>query len=134
MASQHGKATVVTVATKDISAYTKNSAFERSAKTHDTTGYGVDDELYAGGLRSGKFTCSGWYDTTAVTGTRGALLGKEGTALAIVRKVEGTGTGRPQDTFTAVLEKYTETDPHDDIVTWAAEFQISGPVVTINQP
>jgi hypothetical protein len=133
MASQHGKAAVLTAGAKDISPWTKTSTFERTGATHNTTGYGVDDETYTGGLRSGKFTASGWYDTTASTGTRAALGGKEGTSMTIVRKLEGNGTGKPQDTFTGVLEKYVETEPHDDIVTWSADWQISGPVATIAQ-
>jgi hypothetical protein len=133
MATAHGKATILTVATKDISPYTKTSSLERSAKVHDTTGYGVDDEVYAGGLRGGKFTCSGVYDNTASVGPRNALNSLVGTVVAIVRKVEGTGTGKPNDAFNAVLEKYTETNPHDDMVTWSADFTVSGAVTATTQ-
>lgn len=133
MAKVHGKATVLTVATKDISPYTKTSNYERTAKTHDTTGYGVDDEEHSGGLRTGKFTCSGTYDNTVSVGPRNALHALIGTTVAVVRKLEGTGTGKPQDSFSAVLEKYSESNPHDDYVAWAAEFQISGAITTINQ-
>lgn len=134
MATSHGKKTVITIATKDISPYTKNSELNKTAATHNTTGYGVDDELYAGGLRNNKFTCSGVYDNTVSTGPRNVLNAAVGTILAIVRKVEGTGTGLPQDAFSAVLEKYVESNPHDDMVTWSADFQISGPVTTTAQP
>jgi hypothetical protein len=44
--------------------------------------------------------------------------------------VEGTGTGKPQDAFTGILKKYTETNPVDDMVTWSAEFEISGAITT----
>jgi hypothetical protein len=33
-----------------------------------------------------------------------------------------------------VVTKYTETNPFDDMVTWAAEFEISDDVVTTAQP
>jgi hypothetical protein len=136
MATAHGKLTVLTIATKDISPYTKNSNIERTAKTHDVTGYAPsgDAEIYAGGLKTGKFTCSGVYDNTALVGPRLVLNGIEGTTVAIVRKVEGTGTGKPNDAFNAILEKYAESNPHDDMVTWSADFQITGPIVSTVQP
>jgi hypothetical protein len=133
MAKAHGKSTVITVATKDISPYTKTSSYERSAKTHDVTGYGVDDEDYEGGLKGGKFTCGGVYDNTASVGPRNALHGLVGTKVAVVRKTEGTGTGKPQDAFNAVLEKYVESNPHDDMVTWSADFTIAGAVTSTTQ-
>lgn len=134
MTTSHGRSTIITVATKDISPYTKNSQVERAAGTHNTTGYGLDDETYTGGLRNNKFTCSGVYDNTALVGPSIVMKAIVGTTVAIVRKVEGTGTGKPQSAFNAVLEKFVETSPHDDIVTWAADFQISGPITETTQP
>lgn len=133
MTTVHGKVTVLTVATKDISPYCKTSTLERGAAVHNTTGYGVDDELNAGGLRNGKFTVSGVYDNTVSVGPRNALNTLVGTVCAITRKVEGTGTGKPLDTFNAVLEKYVETSPHDDMVTWSADFTVSGAVAATTQ-
>jgi hypothetical protein len=134
MATSHGKLTVVTVATKDISPFCKTSSLERAGKTHNTTGYGADDEVNAPGLRNGKFTVSGVYDNTVLVGPRIVLNPLVSTLVAVVRKVEGTGTGKPQDAFNAILEKYVETNPHDDMVTWSADFTISGPVTATAQP
>lgn len=129
----HGKGTVITVATKDLSAFTKTSTLERTAKTHDVTGYGVDDELHSGGLKTGTFTMSGVYDNTASTGPRNVLNALLGTTVAVVRKGEGTGTGKPNDAFSGILEKYVETNPHDDMVTWSADIKVSGPVTATAQ-
>ena len=134
MATAHGRLTKVTVATKDISPYTKNSTYEMGADVHDSTGYGATNKRKAGGLKDGKFTMSGVYDNTVSTGPRNVLHGQEGATLAIVRNVEGTGTGKPNDAFSAVLEKYTESNPHDDLVTWSADFQIDGAVLTTALP
>jgi hypothetical protein len=134
MATSHGRKTVITVSTKDISPYCKTSSLERGAAVHNTTGYGVDDELNEGGLRNGKFTCGGVYDNTASVGPANALDPLVGTVCAVVRKVEGTGTGKPLQTFNAVLEKYVETNPHDDMVTWSADFTVSGTVAKTVQP
>jgi hypothetical protein len=33
-----------------------------------------------------------------------------------------------------VLEKYTETDPFDDLVTWSADMTVTGTVTITTQP
>jgi hypothetical protein len=93
MATAHGKLTVITVATKDISPFTKTSTYEGSADFHDTTGYGKASHVKAGGLLDGKFTCGGTYDNTVSVGPRLAIKPLLGTVATITRKVEGTGTG-----------------------------------------
>jgi hypothetical protein len=134
MAFVHGKTTKLVVATKDISPFTKTSTFEIDGDVHDTTGYGATAHTKSGGLLDGKFTCGGTYDNTVSVGPRNAMLSLVGTSVAVVRNGEGIGTGKPNDAFTAVLSKYTETNPVDDMVTWAAEMEISGPVVTTALP
>jgi hypothetical protein len=134
MAFVHGKTTKLTVATKDISPFTKTSSYEGDADVHDTTGYGATAHTKAGGLLDGKFTCGGTYDNTVSVGPRNAIKPLLGTSVVVTRKPEGTGTGLPLDTFTAVVVKYTETNPVDDMVTWAAEFEISDVVATTAQP
>jgi hypothetical protein len=134
MAFVHGKTTKITVATKDISPYTKTSSFEVTADVHETTGYGATNKTKAPGLLDSKFTCGGTYDNTVSVGPRNALYGLAGTTVAVVRNVEGTGTGKPNDAFSAVLSKYVETNPVDDMVTWSAEFDNTGPVTTTALP
>lgn len=133
MAFVHGKTTVVKVATKDISQYCKTSSLELTADVHDTTGYGSTAHTKAGGLLDGSFTVSGTYDNTAVSGPRAALQPLLGTTAAVIRQPEGVGVGKAQDAFSAVLKKYTETSPVDDMVTWSAEFEVTGPNVTTVQ-
>ncbi len=133
MSAVHGRDTVITVATKDISPFCKTSSYEGSANVHDTTGYGKTAKVKSGGLLDGKFSCGGTYDNTATTGPRNALKPLLGTTVAVIRKPEGTGTGRPQDAFSGVLSKYVETNPVDDMVTWSAEIEISDVVTTTTQ-
>ncbi|HEY9338826.1 MAG TPA: hypothetical protein VIQ79_30540 [Kribbella sp.] len=134
MAFVHGRTTSVTVATKDISAFCKTSSYEGSADVHETTGYGKNAKTKSGGLLDGKFTCGGTYDNTASTGPRNALKPLLGTTVTVLYKIEGTGTGKPLDTFSGVLNKYVETAPVDDMVTWSAEIEVSDVVVTTTQP
>lgn len=124
----HGKNTVVKVATKDLSAYTDSSELEQGADTHDTTTYGNNSHRKAGGLLDGSFKMSGTYDNTAVTGPRAALQPLLGTTVAIIRQPAGTGSGKAQDSFNAVVGKYVETNPVADMVKWSCEFEIDGDV------
>ena len=134
MAFVHGRDTSITVATKDISPYCKTSSLELSADVHETTGYGKQAKTKSGGLLDGKFTMGGTYDNTASTGPRNALKPLVGTTVAVVRKPEGTGTGKPQDAFSGVLSKYVETNPVDDMVTWSAEIEVSDVITTTTLP
>jgi hypothetical protein len=129
MAKQHGKRTVIKVGAADLSTYTNASELERTADSHDTTTYGNDAHRYNGGLLDGKFKMSGLYDNTAVSGPRAVLeplLGVDGTV--VTRQPEGTGVGKAQDVFSAVLNTYVESNPVADMVTWSAEWSVDGDV------
>jgi len=130
----HGRLAVLKVATLDISLSCKTSALEESADVHDTSGYGVANRTKAGGLIDGKFTASGTYDIGTVTGTPLALEGQRGNTLALILQATGAGTGKQQDVFSAVLAKFTKSVPVDEMVSWAAEFEITGPIVRTVQP
>jgi len=129
----HGKSTVITVATKDISQYCNKSVLTRGADAHDLTGYGKSDHVVGGGLLKGEFTCEGNYDNTAVTGPRAALQPLVGTTVVVVRKPEGTGTGKPLETFSALLEQYVETNPVADYIAWSAKMTVSDAIATTVQ-
>lgn len=133
MSRSHGKRTVITVEAVDISPHCNTSALTRTAKVHETTGYGADDEANDPGLKGGKFTMGGSYDTNATTGPSVALDPLVGTKVSVVRKTEGTGTGKPSQAFEAVLNSYVETNPVNDYVQWTAEMTIDGAVTKTTQ-
>lgn len=128
MALIHGKNTVVKVATADLSQYTDSSELNRTADNHDVTTYGATGHTYFGGLTDGKFNMSGTYDSTASTGPRAKLQPLLGTTVAVIRQPEGTGTGKPQDSFSAVITSYVETNPVADMIKWSCEMAVSGAV------
>lgn len=134
MSAVHGRFTEITVNGVDISEHCKTSSYEGSADVHDNTGYGKKAKTKNGGLLDGKFTCGGTYDNAESNGPRPTLYPLLGDTVTVVRKPEGTGAGKPQDTFEAVLSKYVETSPVDDNVSWSAEFEISGEIATVAQP
>jgi hypothetical protein len=133
MSFVHGKNTVITVAAKDISQYTNTSQLTRGADKHDVTGYGKQDHVVQGGLLTGEFSCEGTYDNTASTGPRAALAAIVGTVVTCTRKPEGTGVGKPLETFLALLESYVETNPVADMVKWSAKFTVSDAIATTVQ-
>lgn len=128
--STHGSKTALSVDSVVISAYTTASELKRIADKSENTGYGSIGHEYADGegLKAHTFTCSGWYDTTATTGTAGAFKGKEGQNLTVIRGPEGSTSGKPKETFVAHLDDYTVTNPVNDIVKWSASFTVSGEI------
>lgn len=128
MAKQHGKSTVILVGANDLSIYADASELNRKADNHDVTTYGNNAHRYNAGLLDGDFKMSGTYDNTAGTGPRAVLRPMLGTTQTVTRRVEGTGAGKPQDLFSAVMTAYVETNPVADMVKWSAEFQIDGDI------
>jgi hypothetical protein len=128
MALVHTKVTVIKLGTTDISQYVKSSEFARKADSHDVTTYGKDDHVYAGGLGDGSFKMDGLYDSTATTGPRALIEPLIGTTVALTRRPEGTGSGKPQDIVNIVVTGYTESSPVADYVTWSMEGQLSDAV------
>lgn len=129
MAFIHGKDTVVTVNSADLSAFCRSSELDLSLDTHDVTAYGASAHAYRGGLKDGTFSLEGTYDDGAAgpEATLAPLL-NDLDGFTVVFRPEGAGSGLAQRSFTALLSSYSESDPVDDMITWSAEFQITGPV------
>lgn len=127
----HGKDTVLKVGANDLSPWCKTSSMERTPDVHDFTGYGKQYKRKIGGQIEGSMSVSGWYDKSLTDGPSTILGAHVGETVTIVRQLLGTGTGKPQQSFNAVIGKYTETAPCDDIVTWACDFAMDdAPTVT----
>lgn len=133
MATNHGKNTVLTAGGHDFSPFCDNSELTRGADAVDNTGYGLDDKVFDGNLGEHDFTAGGKYSTDAVNGPRALFKGKQGTKFAIIRRPEGTGVGKPQESFTALLLSYTETAPVADYQKWATKWKVSGPITDTTQ-
>ncbi|HEY0700298.1 MAG TPA: hypothetical protein VGD43_21145 [Micromonospora sp.] len=133
MGWQHGKDTYITVGGDNITAYTNTSELSRGAGTSNVTCYGKGSEVHEGTLKNGKFTCGGVYDNTAATGPHAVFNPLIGTTVEVIRRPEGAGTGRPEQTFDGVLVSYVETSPVADMVTWSAEFTVSDDVAETTQ-
>lgn len=132
MAFIHGKGSVYLLNAVDLSAFSNNVEFKRTADKHDVTTFGKNSHVYQGGLGDGTATLSGIYDDGAA-GPRATIEPLVGTVVAFVHRPEGTGAGKPQDTVQVLVEGYTETEAVADMVMWSADLQLSGDVTTVDQ-
>lgn len=134
MARLHSRFTVITVGGVNLSAFITNSELSRTADSHDTTGYGIGAKTYISGLEDATLSLEGIYDDGADDTPRTELMPLlGGDAVAIVRQPEGAGTGKGQETFNAILTDYTESNPVGDLVTFSAEFQVTGAITDTDQ-
>lgn len=133
MAFTHGKDTFISLDADDLSAFSNNVEFNRSADSHDVTTFGNDSHRKQGGLFDGTATITGVYDNGA-TGPRAVIVPLLGTVVALVHRPEGTGAGLPQDTANVLVMSYNETSPVADMVTWECELEFDGDVTTVDQP
>lgn len=133
MARVHAKDTYVSLDDNDLSTHTNTSQVTKGADSHDTTTYGADGHEYEGGLENSTITMAGVYDSTALTGPRAVIMPLVGTKVEFVRRPEGTGSGKPEDTAQVVVTSYVETSPVADMVTWSCDMQVSGTIVSSTQ-
>jgi hypothetical protein len=133
MSFVHGKNTYFSLGGVDLSAYTNTSTFTRGADIHDVTTYGKSDHVNAGGLGTSGLGAGGIYDNTASTGPRAAIEPLIGTTVTMIRRPEGTGSGKPQDSVSVVVGSYVETSPVADFVQWSVELTGSDAVTSTTQ-
>lgn len=134
MTRQHSKSTVIILNGKDLSAHSNASTLTLTSDIHDLTTYGKDDHVNAGGLGTSGISMGGWYDTQATTGPRAVLIALRGQTVTCVHRPEGTGSGKPQDSFSVVVGQYVETKPIADYVSWTCELTGSDTVDQTPQP
>lgn len=133
MARQKAKDTFVSLNGVDISAHCDDSDLNREADEHDLTTYGKQNHVVSGGLGAGKTQLKGFYDTTAGTGPRAVILPLVGTNVTFIRRPEGTGAGKPQDSVNVHVKSYVESSPVADYVKWTAELTHSDTLTSTTQ-
>jgi hypothetical protein len=124
MARVHSKHTVVIIDGNNVSEYCNDSTCEKSSGTEDNTLYGKNAVVKDATLLDGTFSCGGKYDSAAA-GPRAVLKPLVGTKVNVKYRPEGTGSGLPQDSFDAVITKYTESAPVAGYRLWSIETECS---------
>lgn len=130
MANAHGKDSVITVATQNITPYVKTVDFNRSQDANDTTTKGAEGKTYRPGLTDGEIRLTGLWDDTATTGSYTvlqALMDSE-TTTTFEWGPEGSTSGMIKYSGSCCLTQYDESSPVDDMVAFTATLKISGTV------
>jgi hypothetical protein len=129
----HGRFTVIKIGTVDISAMCKTSSLEQNPDIHDITGYGKNAKVKQGGLLDHTLTLGGWYSKDETYGPGVVFDGHVGETVPVERQLLGTGPGLPKQSMNAVIGKYVETAPVDDVVQWTCDLAVSDDITRTDQ-
>lgn len=131
MAFVHGKDSVFKLdnsggSLTDISTYVNSVDFPQTADVAETTTLGDGSKTYIVGLKDSTISLAGLWDSTA-DGIFGAVVGQSAT-LSFEYSPEGTTAGNVKYTGEAILTSYSKNSPVGDVVSYSADFQVSGDV------
>lgn len=130
----HGANTVLILDGNDLSLFINESSWEDTNDTHDVTCYGAGRHAYAYGLGDGSLSVGGVYDDTNA-GPKAIIEPIKDAKLAVtlIRRPEGTGTGKPQESVSVIIEKYVESTPVADMIKWSCDMKMSGTLTRTTQ-
>lgn len=115
---------------RNLTAFLDNVDVSWDQDASETTTLGSSGRSYVQGLYTGTISLAGKWDN-AGTGTPdqwlSGLFGGTVTS-AWVYAPNGSASGRPYETGSAVITNYTVTAPVDDVVTFSASLQATGTI------
>src|SRR5690242_10290798 len=119
----------------NLSAFCDTIDVERKIDSIDTTTFGNTGHTYLGGMVDGSIKVQGTYDN-GVAGPKAVFepIMDAGLLVTAIYRPEGTGTGKPQSSFSVLVTSYTESSKAADMITWKGDMQISGTVTRSTQP
>ena len=128
---RHGKSTVFKVdnsggSLTDISNTLTDVGFPQSVDTAETSTFGSSAKSYVVGLTDSTLSISGNFDAT-VDAHLAAVLGQAAT-LSFEYGPEGSTAGFVKYTGEAILTSYEKSGAIGDVVSYSAEFQVSGAI------
>lgn len=135
MAFVHGKGFAFKVddsagVLQTLTAYLDSVEWNESVDTAETTTAGAEAKTYLSGQSDTTVSISGKFDSTASTGPDAVLRGLRGleTTSTIEYGPEGGTTGKVKKSAEAFLTSYVCSSPVGDVVTFTADFQVTGAV------
>lgn len=128
---RHGKSTAFKIddnggTLRDISNTLTDVSFPRSIDTAETSSFGDSAKTYIVGLTDGTLSVSGNFDATVdgyIAGTIGFA-----TPLEFEYGPEGSTNGLVKYSGNCILTSYEKSGAIGDVVTYSAEYQITGAV------
>lgn len=131
MAFKHGKSAVFKVdnaggTLTDISVYLNEITHPRSIETGETTSFGNSAKTYLVGLTDSTISIKGTWDSV-VDAHLAAVIGQE---ASLTYEYGPTGSTATSIKYTGecYLTSFETTSPVADVVTFSAEFQVTGTV------
>ena len=128
---RHGKSTVFKVdnnagSLTDISNTLTDVSFPQSVDTAETSAFGASAKSYVVGLSDATLSVSGNFDAT-VDAHLAAIVGKAD-SVSFEYGPEGSTAGFVKYTGEALLTSYEKSGAIGDVVTYSAEFQVTGAI------
>lgn len=128
---RHGKAAVFKIddsggTLRNISDSLNSISFPREAEVLETTSFGSSDRTYIVGFKNGTISIEGSFDAT-YDGYLAGVLGQDAT-LSFEYGPEGSTSTYTKYTGECIMTSYESTAGVGDVVSYSAEFQITGAV------
>ena len=128
---RHGKSTVFKVDNNagtltDISNTLTDVSFPQSVDTAETSAFGASAKAYIVGLTDATLSVSGNFDAT-VDAHLAAIVGKAD-SVSFEYGPEGSTATFVKYTGEALLTSYEKSGAIGDVVTYSAEFQLTGAI------
>lgn len=113
-----------------LSAYVDSVELNNTVDVGETTTAGAEAKTYVSGQSDATLTISGKYDRTATTGPHAVLTGLIGldTTSTFEYGPDGLTVGYVKKSGECFLTSYVVSSPVGDVVTFTADFQVTGAV------
>ena len=125
----HGKSTDFAIddtggSSRNISDTLSDVSFPQTIDTAETTAFGSSNKSYIVGLKDTTISVTGIWDATV----DGYLSGTEPASRTFIYGPAGSTSGNVKYTGEAIMTNYSQANPVGDVVTFTADFQVTGAV------
>lgn len=137
MAFLHGKKALFKIDNSggtlvDISAYCESVDLSRDIDTAETSTFGATSKTYVVGLIDGKISVSGKFDSAGASTVDSVLAATLGQDASLTFEYQASNAAasstNPKYTGECYITSYKVSSPVNDVVSFSAEFQITGTV------
>jgi hypothetical protein len=141
MAFWHGKGLVFKIDNSGgtlavMTTFVDSVDIDNSVDMGETTTAGAEDKTYVSGQAEHDLSISGKYDETATTGPNAVLFGLVGleTTSSFEFGPSGSVSGKPKYLGECFLTGYKVAAPVGGVVTFTADFKVTGAVTLTTWP
>ena len=125
----HGKSTDFAIddtggSSRNISNTLTDVSFPQTIDTAETTAFGSSNKSYIVGLKDTTISVTGLWDATV----DGYLSGPAPASRSFIFGPAGSTGGNVKYTGEAIMTNYSQGNPVGDVVTFTADFQVTGAV------